>query len=86
MATPGRINLSGNVSIQTLFNFGQGNSRWYRINNSGKVRMTVLQDDQTIMDDHSFLIEPGLSADFFAWRLVVVREGQGNIEGNFETL
>ncbi len=86
MAEPGRINLSGNISIQMLFDFGKGNSRWYRINNLGKVRMIVLQDDQTYTSNDSFLLEPGLSADFLAWRLTVMRGGQNNTEGSFETL
>ena len=86
MATPGRINLSRNISIQILFDFGKGNSRLYRISNLGKGRMTVLQDEQTFTSDNTFLLEAGLSADFFAWRLTVMREEQSFTEGTYEAL
>ena len=86
MSTPGRINLSGNVSIQMLFDFGIGNSRFYRINNLGKSRMMILQNDQTYTSGATLYVEPGLSADFFAWRLTVMRDGQTGTEGTFEAI
>jgi len=86
MAAPGKINLSGTLSVQRLFDFGRGNPRWYRINNLGRIRMMILQDDQTYTSSDTFALEPGLSADFYAWRLTVMRDGQSNAEGTFEML
>lgn len=86
MSTPGRISLSRNVSIQILFDFGKGNARYYRISNLGKGKMTVLQDEQTYTSNNTFLLEAGLSADFLAWRLTVMREEQNFTEGTYEAL
>ena len=86
MATPGKISLTRDLSINSLFDFGKGNARWYRISNLGRGKMIVLKDDQTITSDDTFVLEAGLSADFLAWRLTVMREEQGFTEGTFEML